>query len=89
MLHSLSHPGLDYVKREVNVSILSKQLEQNFDDACQIVGQVAIQKAARGEETSRSLLVEEISRLATRYKALTGEEHLAMRMAIESLEHPP
>ena len=73
--------------REKCVSILSKKLERNFDDACQIIGQVAIQKAARGEETSRKLLVEEISKLASRYKLLTGEEHLAMRMAIESLEH--
>ncbi|MRT27024.1 DUF2767 family protein [Enterobacteriaceae bacterium RIT697] len=69
------------------VSKLSKQLEQNFDDACQIIGQVAIQKAARGEETTRLLLVEEIEKLAARYKILTGEEHQAMRMAIESLEN--
>lgn len=74
--------------REVNVSVLSQQLEQNFDDACQIIGQVAIQKAARGEDTSRPLLVAEINKLADRYKELTGEEHLAMRMAIESLAHP-
>ena len=67
------------------MSTLSKQLEQNFDDACQIIGQVAIQKAARGEETTRLLLVEEIEKLAARYKILTGEEHQAMRMAIESL----
>lgn len=68
------------------MSKLSKQLEQNFDDACQIIGQIAIQKAARGEETTRLLLVEEIKKLAARYKTLTGEEHQAMRMAIESLE---
>ncbi len=70
------------------MSELSQQLEQNFDDACQIIGQVAIQKAARGEDTSRPLLVAEINKLADRYKELTGEEHLAMRMAIESLAHP-
>ncbi|WP_416413860.1 DUF2767 family protein [Pantoea sp. App145] len=70
------------------MSALSKQLEQSFDDACQIIGQVAIQKAARGEETDRHSLVEEIKKLAKRYNALTGEEHQAMRMAIESLERP-
>lgn len=70
------------------MSELSQQLEQNFDDACQIIGLIAIQKAARGEDTNRSLLVAEINKLAKRYKELTGEEHLAMRMAIESLAHP-
>ncbi|MGP2417167.1 hypothetical protein ACTUSQ_23815 [Pantoea ananatis] len=57
---------------------LNKQLGKTFDDACQIIGQVPIQKSTLSEETCRLLLAEEINRLTHHYKELTGEEHLAM-----------